>query len=93
MATEYGNVFGLLDGYSRSHHQHFLAEMFLNKAISEWILCFRPIGAPRYSPARYACRNLRIPTEEAAVLAGANALSSSIVARLDKELRPGQQSG
>ena len=79
-------LFQLLDTYAKSHYQYFLAEMFLNRTGTEFILCFRPTESNRNSPDRYACRYLQLPIKEAGIAEQQNMLSSAAKALLDKEL-------
>ena len=46
------SCFKLLDGYSRSQHDCFLAEMFPDAAGTNYTLCFRPTGGSKDSPAQ-----------------------------------------
>lgn len=86
MTPEESNCFKMLDGYSRSHHGCFLAEMDLNGAKGVYALCFRPTGVDRDSPNRYACRYLYIRTEDVKSAAHMSVLPPSISEVLDKEL-------
>jgi len=61
---EYARFFELLDGHSRDRHRCFLSEMSPSESGAEYVLCFRPVGAPVDAPRRYDCRYLRLETEE-----------------------------
>ena len=52
MTVEQTSCFKLLDGYSRSQHDCFLAEMFPDAAGTNYTLCFRPTGGSKDSPAQ-----------------------------------------
>jgi len=86
MTSQYAQLFTLLNNYSRKHYQCFLAELFLNKDQSEYMLCFRPTGGNKESPNRYACRYLRIDVAEAGSAAQSGSLPPSIIEKLDLEL-------
>jgi hypothetical protein len=79
-------AFTLLDEYSRSKHQCFVAEMFLNDAGTHYVVCFRPTATPRDSPNRLACRYVNIETAQAGTLGQTEALPISIIEKLDREL-------
>ena len=78
--------FKLLDGYSRERHGCFLAEMFLNEAGTEYILCFRPVSAKEDTQGRYASHYLRIETAEAQVAGENKVLGAGITDDLDRNL-------
>ena len=86
MTQEESNCFKMLDGYSRSHHGCFLAEMDLNDAKRIYTLCFRPTATDRDSPNRYACRYLHIGAEEVRTAGRMQLLPTSIAEMLDVEL-------
>ena len=44
MTTEESTFFRLLDGYARTRHQCFLAEMTFHNEERGYFLCFRPLG-------------------------------------------------
>lgn len=92
MTAEEARLFQVLDDYSRSHHQHFLAEMFLNESKTGYVLCFRPVAAERGSSSRYDCRYMQITAEEA-VAAQTGGLSLPMRSRLDKGLLHDRESG
>jgi hypothetical protein len=77
--------FALINEYVRKQHQCFLAEMFLNKDQTEYILCFRPTEAAN-NPDRYACRYLHIETSRIRAMEQAVQLNDPIKALLDQEL-------
>ena len=86
MTVEETSCFKLLDGYSRSQHGWFLAEMFPNAAGTNYTLCFRPTGGSKDSPNRYACRYLHIGAEEVRTAGHMKVLPPSIAEMLDTEL-------
>jgi hypothetical protein len=86
MISSEEQLFKLLDDYSRTHHQCFVAEMFLNKTRTEYTVCFRPMGAEGDSSNPYACQYLRLKTEEAELAVQTNELSASMREMLGKEL-------
>jgi hypothetical protein len=85
-------LFELLDTYSRTLHKCFLAEMFLDKSGSEYVLCFRPVSVSKGSLGQYASRYLRIEAAHAQTVGQAGALSTAIKEKLDRELPPIGQS-
>lgn len=86
MTPEETSCFKMLDGYSRSRHSCFVAEMFLNAGQTEYTLCFRPTGGSKESPNRYACRYLYIGAEEVRSAGEKQVLPASITEMLDREL-------
>jgi hypothetical protein len=84
VTLEEAACFKLLDGYARSHHRCFLAEMDLNAAKAHYTLCFRPTGVEN-SPNRYACRYLSIGAEEVATAGQTHALPTSVTEMLVRE--------
>jgi hypothetical protein len=85
MSSEYSRVFRLLDKYSRSQHQCFLAELFPSDVKGEHLLCFRPVSAAADS-SDLACRYLRVKDAELRLASQAKLLTDSLVERLDQEL-------
>jgi hypothetical protein len=79
------NSFELIDDYARKHHLCFLAEMFLSRSRTEYILCFRPTEAANNSDP-YACRYLRLESSAIGTLEREQKLNDSIKGSLDKEL-------
>jgi len=77
--------FKLIDSYARQYHLCFLAEMFLNKGQTEYILCFRPTEESQTSD-RYACRYLNVNVGEIRILQQAQELTDSVRILLNKEL-------
>jgi hypothetical protein len=77
--------FELIDQYARKQHLCFLAEMFLNRIKTEYILCFRPAEAAN-NPDRYACRYLQLEIGTVETLGHARELNESTKALLDKEI-------
>ena len=77
--------FELIDHYARKQHLCFLAEMFLNRDKTEYILCFRPMEAANNSD-RYACRYLQLEISEVNTLEQARELKDSVKTLLDKGL-------
>jgi len=84
---EKSSCFKMLDGYSRSNHKCFLAEMDLNVAKGVYALCFSPLGVSSNSPNRYACRYLYATVEDLMSAAHAGELPQSISEMLDRELQ------
>ena len=83
--TKPNQSFRLIDDYAREHHQCFLAEMFLNRGQTEYMLCFRPTEAAKNSD-RYACRYLCFEISEISTVEQAQELNDSVKTLLDKEL-------
>jgi hypothetical protein len=79
--------FKLLDSYSRARYRCFVAEMFLNRAATEYLVCFRPTEENRDSADRFAFRYLHIDLRQVKKAAEKNALPTSIQEDADKELR------
>ena len=86
MTLEETNCFKTLDGYSRTRHRCFLAEMDLNPSQAYYSLCFRPTGVTKDSPNRYACLYLRINAEEVRTAGQQQVLPASVIEMLDREL-------
>ena len=86
MTLEETNCFKMLDGYSRTRHRCFLAEMDLNAAKAHYTLCFRPTAISKESPNRYACLYLHIAVEDVKTAGQEQVLPPSITQMLDKEL-------
>jgi len=85
MTLDETKCFKMLDGYSRTHHRCFLAEMNLNANKGAYALCFRPAGGDRNSPNRYACRYLHIGVKDVKSAADMQVLPLSISEMLDRE--------
>jgi hypothetical protein len=85
--TKGKTAFRLLNLYSRSTHECFVAEMFLNDAGTEYTICFRPINANWNSPNRLDCRYLYLANNEVETLNETKALTVSLTERIDSELR------
>lgn len=77
--------FRVIDDYARKRHLCFLAEMFLDKHQTEYVLCFRPTEAAN-DPDRYAGRYLRLETSAIERLKQDKEPSYAVKALLDKEL-------
>jgi hypothetical protein len=86
MTEGYATLFKLFDEYAKLRYDCFLAEFFLNDATHEYVLCFRPTGATREDPRRYACRYLRVKVPEMLSILGAQALTPTITDTLNNEL-------
>jgi hypothetical protein len=84
---EYATVFQLLDDFSRSKHQCFLAELFPNEGRAEYVLCFRPVNISRDSldPMMFY-RYLYISVVELRVAAESRVLPALIVEKLNQSL-------
>ena len=85
-------IFKALDHYARNKHQCFLAEMFLNDAGTEYILCFRPTDASKDSPSRFVCRYLRIQMGEIGSVVQTETIPIYLAKKLDRELLALRQS-
>jgi hypothetical protein len=85
--TKGKTAFRLLNLYSRSTHECFVAKMFLNDAGTEYTICFRPINANWNSPNRLDCRYLHLANDEVETLNETKALTVSLTERIDSELR------
>lgn len=79
-------LFRLLDTYAREHYQCFLAELFLDRTGTRFILCFRPADSNRRSHDRYACRYLNLAIMDAETTVQQDLLGTAAKALLDKEL-------
>jgi hypothetical protein len=86
MTTDETRFFELLDSYARIQHKCFLAEMTLWTEALGYTLCLRPINALDDSPARYACKYLKVPVDEVRNAGSKRSLPASITDRLDSEL-------
>jgi hypothetical protein len=86
-------AFTVLDRYSRSRHNCFLTEMFLDSQKKIYTLCFRPTDVTRGSANIGACRYLQISASEVNIVAEQNALTDAIRSRLDEELPSLRQQG
>jgi hypothetical protein len=80
-------VFQLLDGFLRSQHQCFVAEMFLNDAKTEYTLCLRPLRVDGGSPNRYACRYVRLERVEAENVSQTEVLTRAVINTLENNVR------
>jgi len=86
MLPEETQLFGLLNDYSKSQHECFVAEMFPSKTGDEYILCFRPMHIGKAHDGRYACRYMRMNKLAAQKAAITGTLGEEIIAELDREL-------
>ena len=86
MTVEETKVFTLIDGFARSRHDCFLAEMFLSKEKDEYVLCLRPTHTGPSSRARFACRYVRIGAPEVRQMGLTAALSAGLTDALEHEL-------
>lgn len=87
MTYEETKAFELLDDYPRREHKCFLAEMFLNKTKTEYVLCFRPVNTDRDSNNRYASSYARIAINDIQRVVKASSLPKVISNQLDEKLR------
>jgi hypothetical protein len=78
--------FELLDKYAREQHGCFVAEFFLSKAGSEYIVCFRLSAVSKDSPQKSACRYVRFQTADLLGSTRNTALSDALRRKLDREL-------
>jgi hypothetical protein len=76
-------LFKLLDGYARSVHRCFVAELFLNEKDTSYMVCFRPTDGNSDSPHLYECRYLEIATHDAWIAVKAKMLPDSLAEQLD----------
>jgi hypothetical protein len=102
MTPEESTFFRLLDGYARTRHQCFLAEMTLFTEERGYFLCFRPLRISddaiknlRESSSEnlkknlspfYACKYLTITTQDVRAAGSQQELPASLVDQLDAEL-------
>jgi hypothetical protein len=102
MTPDESTFFRLLDGYARTRHQCFLAEMTFHTEERGYFLCFRPLRISddaiknlRESTDEnlrdnllpfYACKYLTIPTQDVKAVGSLQQLPSSLVDQLDAEL-------
>ena len=102
MTPEESTFFRLPDGYARTRHQCFLAEMTFHTAERGYFLCFRPLRISedlitnlRESSNEnlrdnlspfYVCKYLTIPTQEVKAAGSLQQLPASLVDQLDAEL-------
>jgi len=78
MTPEEAGFFELVDGYSRIQHHCFVAEMFLAKTQTEYVLCFRPVGVTRDSSEQHACRYLYVEAVAARTMGRTRTLDASM---------------
>jgi hypothetical protein len=102
MTPEESTFFRLLDGYARTRHQCFVAEMTLHTEERGYFLCFRPLRISddaiknlRESSSEnlkknlspfYACKYLTITTQDVRAAGSQQELPASLVDQLDAEL-------
>lgn len=86
MDAEETQFFKLLDEYSRKQYGCFVSEMFISKAKMEYVLCFRPATTGTTSSNRYACRYLRVRTEDVRNMGKSQTLTASMTDALKKKL-------
>lgn len=86
MTSEETKFFQLLDTYARTRHRCFLAEMDLWTEEIGYTLCFRPLDVGENSPVRYACKYLKVPTDQVRAAGSRQQLPTSLVDQLDTEL-------
>lgn len=102
MTPEESTFFQLLDGYARTRHQCFLAEMDLRTEALGYSVCFRPLrisddliknlresssdNLREALSAVYACKYLMVPTEYVRAASSQQQLPASLVDQLDTEL-------
>jgi hypothetical protein len=93
MTEEEMKTFELLDAYADRQHHCFVAEFFLNKNQTEYIVCLRPKEGNRNSPNRFVCVYLRIEPEQVITTARSNALTLVIIDEVNSKLPPWGQLG
>jgi len=102
MTTEESTFFRLLDGYARTQHQCFLAEMTFHTEERGYFLCFRPLrisdglirnlressneNLKHNLSALYASKYLTIPAQDVRTAGSLEQLPSSLIHQLDTEL-------
>ena len=86
ISSQKAELFKLLDNYSRTRHQCFLAEIFLDDAKTKYWLCFRPVGERLDSTDQYACSYVQIGLSAAGNASDKNFLDESLTELLDSKL-------
>jgi hypothetical protein len=88
MHPQYVALFTAIDEYVKVHHRCFVAECFLGRSETEWVICIRPTAENRGAPARdrYACKYFRLSLEEAEEVCTANAVGPNLTEKIDREL-------
>jgi hypothetical protein len=102
MTPEESTFFRLLDGYARTKHGCFLAEMTLHTEERGYFLCFRPLrisddaiknlressseNLKKHLSPFYACKYLTIATQDVKAAATLQQLPSSLVDQIEAEL-------
>lgn len=86
MDAEEAQFFKLLDEYSRKQYGCFLSEISISKAKMEYVLCLRPATTGMTSSNRYACRYLRVRTDDVRNTGKSQTLTASMTDPLKKKL-------
>ena len=102
MTPEESTFFRLLDGYARTRHQCFLAEMTFHTEERGYFLCFRPLrlsdeaiknlrestdeNLEKNLSPFYACKYLTIPIQDVKAAGSLQQLPASLVDQLETEL-------
>ena len=86
MTTDKTKFFKLVDEHVRNRLGCFLAEMDIVTDEAGYSLCFRSLGGNRNSPARYACRYLRVPVDLISASVESGVLPTALIERLETEL-------
>jgi hypothetical protein len=84
-SKRYAILFTTIDSYVRARHRCFVAE--LDFGTTHWAVCIRPTNENTRPLDRFACKYLRISSEEAAEICAADGLGSSLWERIDLDLR------
>jgi len=102
MTPEETRFFESVDGYARTRHECFLAEMTFHNEERGYFLCFRPLrisddlikrlqgcsseNLEKNLSAVFASRYLTIPTQDVRAAGKLQQLPSSLIHQLDAEL-------
>jgi hypothetical protein len=78
--------FRLLDHYARERHNCFVAELFLNKAKTKYVVCLRPTEESLTPLNRFACKYLEFDPNEVKKAVQENVLSPAMQEYTGREL-------
>ena len=85
----YGRCFKLLDQYSRTNYNCFVAEFFFSSQVGRYFVCLRPTTVSSDSvddPGRYACKYLQFEVEDVERMRSEKSLPPSVSERVDEVL-------
>jgi len=87
MKIEESQLFRILDEYSRLRHGCFLAEMFLNKDATHYVLCFRPVEPKVCAVGAGVCRYVYLNREDGLSVGSTGVMTDSVRQDLDTALQ------